>query len=115
MPARLAALTNLWRASSSKRLSTGCAMAFSCTVESTITRSSSTGLMALISTAVSMVALSNCSKPSSPSRRRKRPIWVASHGRRGSQYSMPLKNCHCTFSLQRNMSSSSLRLNACFR
>ena len=44
MPARLAALTTLWRAISSSRLSTGWAMALDCTVESTITRSRSAGL-----------------------------------------------------------------------
>jgi hypothetical protein len=115
MPHRLAALAALWRAISSRRLSTGCAMAFSCTVVSTITRSSSVGLTSFIATDASMVDLSSCSTPAWPSTRRKRPICVASHGRRGSWYAMPLKSCQTTFSLQRSQSSSSLSLKACFK
>ena len=84
MPARLAACTTLCRAISSRRLSTGWAMAFSCTVVSTMTRSNSAGRTALVCTAVSMVALSSCSRPASPMAARKRPIWVASQGSVGS-------------------------------
>ncbi len=40
--------------------------------------------MALMWTAVSMVALSNSSMPASPMALRKRPIWVASQGSLGS-------------------------------
>ena len=84
MPQRLAALATLWRATSSKRLSVGCAMAFSWTVVSTMILSNSHLLTTPIDTDASMVDLSSCSTPASPSTRRKRPIWVASHGRRGS-------------------------------
>ena len=59
-------------------------MAFSCTVVSTITRSNSTGLIAFVATAVSMVALRIVSIPASPMSVLKRPIWVASQGRRVS-------------------------------
>ena len=45
-----------------------------------MTRSNSAGRMALVCTAVSMVALSSSSTPASPMAERKRPIWVASQG-----------------------------------
>ena len=59
-------------------------MAFSCTVVSTITRSKSFGLAAFMATAASMVVLSNCSTPASPSTRRKRLICAGSQGSLGS-------------------------------
>ena len=58
-------------------------MAFSCIVESTITRSNSRLPTAFIDTAASIVDFSNCSTPASPSTRRKRPICVASQGSLG--------------------------------
>src|SRR6218665_2994988 len=63
MPARLAAATTLARAISSRRESTGWAMAFSWTVVSTITRSNSAGLIALEATPVSIVSFTNSSTP----------------------------------------------------
>jgi hypothetical protein len=84
MPARFAAAATLCLAISSNRLSTGCAMAFSCTVVSTITRSNSLGRTAFIFTAASSVDLSKSSTPASPNTRRKRPICVGSHGSFGS-------------------------------
>jgi hypothetical protein len=84
MPARLASRAILSRATSSSRLSVGYAMAFSCTVVSTITRSNSRLVTAPIATAVSIVVLSNCSTPASPNTRRKRPICVASQGSFGA-------------------------------
>ena len=83
MPTRLAACTTLARAISSKRPSTGWAMAFSWTVVSTMTRSNSAGRTAWVCTAVSMVAFSSSSTPASPMAVRKRPIWVASQGSLG--------------------------------
>ena len=50
------------------------------TVVSTMTRSNSAGRMAVVCTAVSMVALSSSSTPASPMAVRKRPIWVESQG-----------------------------------
>lgn len=70
--------TTLRRAISSRRESTGWAMAFSCTVVSTVTRSNSAGRIALEDTAVSMVALSSSSTSASPMMGRKRLICVAS-------------------------------------
>ena len=55
------------------------------TVASTMMRANSEGLTALQRTAVSMVALRIASIPASPIIVRKRPIWVGSHGRRGSR------------------------------
>jgi len=62
------------RATSSKRLSVGWAMAFSITVESTVMAwNASTGTNC-IRTATATVALSKYSPPSSPMARRKRLI-----------------------------------------
>jgi hypothetical protein len=59
-------------------------MAFSWTVLSTMTCSSSLRRTALVSTAVSIVALSSSSTAASPMVLGKRPSWVASHGSRGA-------------------------------
>jgi len=83
-------------------------MAFSCTVESTITRSNSAGLIAFMPTAASIVVFSNGSTPASPSTRRKHPICVASHGSRASKYWLSLKNCKYTSWTQRSTTDSLL-------
>src|SRR5574343_1079548 len=115
MPAALAASTTFARAVSSSLLSVGWATAFSCTVESTITRASSFFAMSLRVMATSMVRASNSSTPSSPKALRKRPSWVGSHGHWCSKYSLPEKYCQVGVSPQRWITSSSLSLNACLR
>jgi hypothetical protein len=60
MPTVIADLTSLCRVTSSSRLSIGKAMAFSCTMLSTITRSNSTSLIAPPWKAVSIVAFQRC-------------------------------------------------------
>ena len=115
MPLALTASTTLERAVSSSLLSVGWAMAFSCTVESTITRVNSFLAISLSVTATSMVRASSSSTPSSPSTLRKRPSCVGSHGHWCSKYSLPEKYCQVGVSPQRWITSSSLSLNACLR
>ena len=93
MPLALAASTKLDLAVPSSLLSVGWATAFSCTVESTITRDNSFLAISLRVTATSMVRASSSSTPSSPRALRKRPSCVGSHGHWCSKYSFPEKYC----------------------